>query len=343
MKKTESMTWREFDKAIHGYYTKASEEQIMNYDEIVDHDRICHDPDLSIIVLTYNHENSLDECIKSLISQKTRYSYEIILSEDYSSDKTLEICKKYQKKYPNVIRVLAARANYHGLGNGIRARRAVRGRYICWCEGDDHWLSNDKIEKQILYLETHQEYSMVASRYRVVNARHEFLYESPDATLVSCKHTLYNDGYVFCHVSTWCIRRSFYEKMTEIASPIGTFSDVIMLTFVEGLSTIYIMPDVFSEYHVNGAGIWTSLSDDVKVMKTIRGTINRIRFSPEPMRTYGRWNLFTDYYFLAKDSLKKKRFIWFINCILRSIEILFLHPSILRYYIILKRKAVKCG
>ena len=337
-----TMTWREFNKAIHGYNTMVSEEQIMNYDEIVDRAKICPEPYLSIIVLTYNHEKCLDECIKSLLCQKTIFSYEIILAEDCSNDKTLDICKMYQKKYPDRIRILAARTNDRGKSNAIRACRAARGRYISWCEGDDHWLTDDKVEKQISYLETHPKCGMVTSRYRVVDAQHKFQCEAPNKAFVAREHTLYRDGYVFCHLSTWCIRRSLYEKTEEIIYKIGSFSDTIMLTLAEGLSMNYIMPDIFSEYHMTGTGVWTSLSKDMQVMKSMRGIINRIRFFPEPMKTYERWNLFLNYYYLAKSSIKERQFIWFINSLLRSGIIFLFYPKIIRYYFISKRWAVKC-
>jgi len=46
--------------------------------------------------LSYNHENYLDEAIKSVVDQKLEYQLEIIISDDFSTDKSLQIIQKYQ-------------------------------------------------------------------------------------------------------------------------------------------------------------------------------------------------------------------------------------------------------
>ena len=233
--------------------------------------------------------------------------------------------------------MLAARANYRGAGNLERAFRVIRGRYISWCEGDDHWLTDDKIEKQLSYLEAHDECGMVASRYRVVNAQHEFQYEAPEKAFVSRNHRLQRDGYIFCHLSTWCIRRSLYEKINEITTAMGASSDTTMLTLAEGLSCVYIMPEVFSEYHLTGAGVWSSMSEEKRTVATLRSTINRIRFFPKSIKGYLMWDLALRYYWLAATSFKNGRFLWCANVLSRIMVILLSHPLALRYYFISKR------
>ena len=54
--------------------------------------------DISIICITYNHVNYINTCIESLLMQKTKYSFEIIIHDDASNDGTTEIIKFYQTK-----------------------------------------------------------------------------------------------------------------------------------------------------------------------------------------------------------------------------------------------------
>ena len=58
---------------------------------------------VSVIMLAYNIENYIEIAIKGVLSQKTDYPVELIIGEDRSTDRTYEICKRYQEKYPELI------------------------------------------------------------------------------------------------------------------------------------------------------------------------------------------------------------------------------------------------
>ena len=58
---------------------------------------------ISIIVAVYNLEKYIAECLESILSQKFE-DYEIMLIDNGSTDKSIEICEFYEKKYPNKIR-----------------------------------------------------------------------------------------------------------------------------------------------------------------------------------------------------------------------------------------------
>ena len=59
-------------------------------------------PLVSVWMLTYNHQKFIKDCIESVISQNYN-KIEIIIGDDASTDKTQEILKEYQKKYPDII------------------------------------------------------------------------------------------------------------------------------------------------------------------------------------------------------------------------------------------------
>ena len=58
--------------------------------------------DLQIIVPAYNVENYLEPCIESILTQKTQYSFKIVLIDDGSTDNTPAIADKYAD-HPNVM------------------------------------------------------------------------------------------------------------------------------------------------------------------------------------------------------------------------------------------------
>ena len=57
---------------------------------------------VSILIPCYNGEKYLDRSIKSALNQ-TYKNIEIVIGNDGSTDKSLEIIQKYQKQYPNII------------------------------------------------------------------------------------------------------------------------------------------------------------------------------------------------------------------------------------------------
>lgn len=126
---------------------------------------------LSIFVLTYNHEKFVRKALDSILCQRTKYNYEVIIGDDASTDNTPAILKEYQEKYPNKIKVFFRKKNMGGNGanNLLDLIKKCSGKYIIALEGDDYWIDRNKIEKQIDFLETNQEYIGIAHKCVVVD------------------------------------------------------------------------------------------------------------------------------------------------------------------------------
>jgi glycosyltransferase involved in cell wall biosynthesis len=117
---------------------------------------------VSVVVVTYNHENYIEQCLDSLLSQQTDFEFEIILGEDDSTDNTRAICKEYALQYPEKIRlflrsredVIYINGNPTGRFNFMENLKAAKGKYIALCEGDDYWTDPLKLQKQVDVLES---------------------------------------------------------------------------------------------------------------------------------------------------------------------------------------------
>ena len=59
--------------------------------------------DVSIYMLTYFHEKYIRQAIESVLAQKTQYTYELVISDDFSQDGTRDILREYAEKYPDII------------------------------------------------------------------------------------------------------------------------------------------------------------------------------------------------------------------------------------------------
>lgn len=112
---------------------------------------------VSVLIMTYNHERFIAQALDSALTQETSFDYEILVSEDCSTDRTREIVVAYHARYPDRIRLLLSEANVRSNEVVARGFRAARGRYLALLDGDDYWTSPYKLQKQADFLDRHPE------------------------------------------------------------------------------------------------------------------------------------------------------------------------------------------
>ncbi|MEG1037831.1 MAG: glycosyltransferase [Mucinivorans sp.] len=121
-------------------------------------------------MMTYNQELTVGRTLDSILAQKTKYSYEIIIGEDASpSDRTRSVCESYVNQYPDRIHLLPKAPNKGVLNNYIDCLAQCKGKYIAGCAGDDWWSNENKIELQVDFLEENPDYVLCYSGYLVHN------------------------------------------------------------------------------------------------------------------------------------------------------------------------------
>jgi len=123
---------------------------------------------VSACIIAYNHEQYIKDCLEGALKQNVNFDYEIIISEDCSTDRTREICVEYQKKYPDKIKLFLNEKNLGLIGNWVKALSLCRGEYIAICEGDDYWTDPLKLKKQVNFLDKHPEFALSSHNAQVV-------------------------------------------------------------------------------------------------------------------------------------------------------------------------------
>lgn len=114
-------------------------------------------PVVTIIVVSYNHGEFIDECLQSCVSQVSTFAnIEIVVADDGSLDKTPERIQEWADRFPHLVRPVLAESNTGIAANFNRGLSAARGSLIAWLGGDDIMLS-DKIRLQVAFLEQHPE------------------------------------------------------------------------------------------------------------------------------------------------------------------------------------------
>lgn len=90
---------------------------------------------ISCIIAIYNVESYLEECIESLINQDYK-NIEIILINDGSTDNSLEICKKYESLYENII-LISQKNQGANVARNVGLANA-KGEWVYFVDGDDY-------------------------------------------------------------------------------------------------------------------------------------------------------------------------------------------------------------
>lgn len=118
-----------------------------------------------VILNTYNNEKTIQKCLDSILAQKTDFDFEILVYDDASTDKTAEIIKLYEKKYPEIIKPIYQTENQAQKGIDINKEYQygrAQGKYIAIADADGYWISEEKLQLQLDSLEHHPEISMCA-------------------------------------------------------------------------------------------------------------------------------------------------------------------------------------
>ena len=108
------------------------------------------EPLVSVIIPAYNAEKIVGFTLDSVINQ-TYKNLEIIIVNDCSTDKTLDVLKEYEKKDKR-IKVLSNEKNSGVAETRNNALNAASGDYIAFVDADDIW-NLEKIEKQLNFMQ----------------------------------------------------------------------------------------------------------------------------------------------------------------------------------------------
>lgn len=241
--------------------------------------------EVSICCTTYNQEKYIAQALDSFLMQKTDFSYEIIIHDDASTDGTLEIIRQYEKRYSNIV-VIAQHENQYSKKKDILVEfiyPKVRGKYIAICEGDDYWISDQKLQKQYDFMEKNNDCSICIHGSQktkdgeIFQIVRPFKYNTKVPT-----ETLIVSGGGFCMTNSFFLRTSkikdylsFYDKCNMIDVGI---SDIVWLLGFSLLGNVYYIDECLSAYRVCSENSWSSKIAKLSPQKRAKGYLRSVKF-----------------------------------------------------------------
>ena len=237
-------------------------------------------PLVTIKCLVYNHEPYLRQCLDGFVMQKTNFRFEAWIHDDASTDRSAEIIREYAKKYPEIIKPYYEKENlYSKHDQSFREvtmnPKYLRGKYIAFCEGDDYWRDEYKLQKQVDFLEAHEDYVVCCHDYLVLNQSTGELKANPGFVDVNYQRKGSFNFLTFNYFDGWytspltCMFRNgeyVYHMPTE---KFPYFIDTVFYYYLLKHGKGALLKDRMAVYRVHSGGIYSGASSKFNYYRNI--------------------------------------------------------------------------
>lgn len=219
---------------------------------------------VSISCITFNHEAYIARALDSFLMQKTNFKYEILVYDDASTDRTQEIIREYEQKYPDIIKPYYQTENQYSQGKynveGFFNYPRAKGKYIAMCDGDDYWTDEKKLQLQVDYMEKHPECAMCLHAARI---------ETQERAIQSLKIRPYKKNRLISaeevidkpsnYPTASLLFRTEYTKDLQDYYYISPVGDIPIQIHMAAKGTVYYMDRKMSVYQQGVSVSWSAL------------------------------------------------------------------------------------
>lgn len=220
---------------------------------------------VSVCVITYNQETYILDTIKGIINQKGDFKIELIISDDCSTDNTLSMINELIKKVKRTdidIEVISHQKNIGASKNFFSTLKKATSEFIAICEGDDYWIDENKIQKQIDFLVENKKCSCVFTNAFVEKENDSFnktLFLNKDKSHYVIPYDVFTQGGGVYPTATLLFRNfdiQIPEKLLKY-----NIGDSILIMFLLGKGDIYYLNELTSVYRIHNSGVYSKLLD----------------------------------------------------------------------------------
>jgi len=229
---------------------------------------------VSVRLMTYNHEKFIKEAMDGIMMQQTNFLVEVVVGDDFSPDKTLEIIKTYSDVDNIHIRVLdrpmggryyTERQKKGRLYNFQNIIANCSGKYVALLDGDDYWTDPQKLQKQVDFLESNQEYSICGHNHSIYR---QDLGELDTSRSIKTNKTIELKDILNanCFVTATTLFRKSLIHYPDwfLKAPVGDWTSwIILLENKKGM----ILKDNMAVYRIHEGGVYGREFDKGSLLK----------------------------------------------------------------------------
>lgn len=260
-----------------------------------------------VAITTFNLEQYIQEALDSVLAQETSFEYKIVVADDCSQDNTLKILQNYRMKYPEKIVVLASNKNKGSLANSNRIFEDLQCEYFTFLDGDDYWVGNDRLQRQVDFLEQNPMYMMCAgnTQYLKNGVLADYVVDKRKLGKSYTFDDMINERMPFFHTSSILVRNTIFKNglLKCYKDAESTFENCALrgedfrriIHLEQG--PLYAMEDTLSVYRIHENGIWQGSTNLKRMLEATIGFNFYAKF-------FG--NKYGDYFIVKRNELYKE-------------------------------------
>ena len=214
----------------------------------------------TVLLVTYNHAPYIEQALDSVLGQVAGFPWEIVISEDCSTDGTRAIVEQYARRHPDRIRLLLSERNRNDNEVIARGLRAAAGEFVAYLDGDDWWRVPHKLATQVRFLE--QNPSCVMCYHSVLRV-HEDGSRPPSPSLppgprppMTLEDVLARYCINSCSVA---FRRSAVPELPDWYYS-ADLADWALSVLLSTRGAVGYVDEVMAAYRIHARGVWSGVT-----------------------------------------------------------------------------------
>jgi glycosyltransferase involved in cell wall biosynthesis len=124
----------------------------------------------TVIMPNYNNAKYMRQAIDSVLFQKTNFPYQIIISDDQSTDGSVDIIKDYADKHPHISPLFSQDSSRQGIfTNIVKCYGFTKTDYFCVLDMDDYWTDPNRLQRAYDFFQSNPDYTIFFTNILCVN------------------------------------------------------------------------------------------------------------------------------------------------------------------------------
>lgn len=220
---------------------------------------------LTVLLVTYNQSNFIEETLYSILKQKTDFPYQILVADDKSTDDTCQKIQTIAKQTTVPIHFIPCDKNVGVLKNYQRGFSHCDTEFVAVMEGDDLWTDDRRLQRHVDCLRSHMECPMSFNQFLAANydaAQFVISPQIPCPETRSMIHIFARDlasENLIGNFSTCVYRTAALKKVNPDVYNQKAYDWLFHIMLLSQGPAAYI-PHVMSVYRVHNRGTWSQQS-----------------------------------------------------------------------------------